>query len=398
MAAMPPKGTAESLSALEQAFAKYGKIVTLQDRFLIDQTRLKSERDTAIANFQVLKESISQFVQLSATDKAEATCSTTIKALEAAHDQVVADGARFDVQMALVIKQEQALGELEYEVGESLPNLLDGLAACFPSLKWKGKKSLSREPSWSRPPTSPALEPVETEYYEKRGDVRLLRDQLFNHLAELEVLREHESADTPASKQSHPLVQMTDQTEVQNQQSNTLARWKIEHEKLQDHIHSEETELKRLWDICQGAGIDVGQLSIELSSTPQVSARSPPLEPAHEQVKLDAPPFISVNSNGTVSRFFEGFPWPERGSLIPPALPNITDLAAKRDFIERWVVKLPDTLFGSRWTEFDHVVAESKQEPDWLDMHRDPRILRSSRSDEGLRSRHASTPDGECRM
>lgn len=424
--AMPPEVTVESPPELDQAFAKYGKIVTLQDRFLMDQTRLKSERDTAITIFLGLKESISRFVELFAINDGEIGHSSDIGALQVARDQVIADGKAFDNQMSLVIKQEQSLGELEYRLGELLPDLLDVLGSCFPSFQRRGRAQLPRDSSRSRPSTSPAMETMETQYYEKRGDVRLLRDQLFNHSAEIDQLAEGQDTAAFAFTQSSSPLKPTDRSQLPNRQSDASMRWKTEHERMQNNLYIEEKELERLWHVCQDAGIDVGHLSIELPATPRLSAHSSPVEADHDAVELDTPPFLRFGSSGIVSRFFKDFRWPRRGSLVTPTLPSLTDLADKRDFIERWVVKLPDNLLGSRWTEFGHVTADAKEDSDWTKVHRNERrgsslkehgstsggpatgssgegaryrgprrLLRNWRSDDGLGSQHPSTHDIE---
>lgn len=423
--AMPPEALAESSALLQQAFAKYGRIVKLQDRFLTVQSRLKSERDTVVAEFHGLKDSIAQFVQLSGTSDAQTTNLTHSSALKLARGQIVADGQAFDDQMRKVIDHEQSLGRLEYRLGELLPDLLELLGSCFPNNESRERRAPSSQSSRSPSPKPPTLTTAEDEYYDKRGSVRLLREQIFNHTDETDEPSDDHITSTYASTQANPPTQVIETPVVHFQQPSYHARWQAEHDKMQSDLIKEEQELKRLWDVCQDAGLDVGELSVELAATPKLEARSPVVDANQEAVELDTPPFLRLDSGGVVYRFIKDLRWPDRGRLLPSTVPNFTEMAEKRDFIERWVGKLPDTIFGSQSSEFKHIVADSAHDGGWGHVHRidpngasvegygtmsdaisakqsggsvrpgDSRIfLRNWRSDEGLRARYSS-PSGE---
>lgn len=382
----------------EQAFAKYGKIVKLQDRFLTDQSRLKAERDTLLARFHDLKESLAQYVQLSESRKGKTDKILYTRNRKTAHDQLVTDGQAFENQMHLVIEHEQSLGKLEYRLGELLPDLLDHIGTCFQSGRPTRGESSSGSSSRSRPPSSPDLDPLENEYYDKRGDVRLLRDRLFNHLSELQRLAEDPLANVFTSTRADAPTQVTEDSGFHSQQSAFRDRWQTEHEEIQHALHEAEKQLKRLWDACQDAEIDVGQLSIELSGTPKATARSPPLEAGQDVVELDAPPFLRLDPHGMVSRFLKDFRWPERGAFIPPPSPDPPDLAEKREFIENWVGKISDTIFGSvvepsTAVEVAHTVSTPKHDPDWLLVHKIPDDVTSLKDDGIIRAEHTTMPN-----
>lgn len=394
--AMPPKEATEAPAALKQASSKYGRAVTLQDRFLTVQSHVKAERDTVITEFDSLKKSLAHFVDLFETGDSLNADSAFVSSLKLAHNQIVADGKVFEDQMGKVIKEEQTLGDLEYKLGELLQELLNLLGSCFPGVQWTSKAPVLQDSPSSQAPQSPNLQPIESEYYDKRGDVRLLRDQLYNHLAEFEQPAEEEVANAFTSTHANPPTQMVDEPSSQSGPSGYRSRWQSEHGRMQSDLVNAESELKRLWHACKDAGINVGDLSIELTGTPGLAAQTPPLEPDEPPVELDTPPFLRLDSGGFVSQLLKDFRWPDRGALVAPTLPNLGDLGEKRDFIERWVGELPDTVFGSRATQFDHVISASKKDSDWLEVRKEGQDGVPSNDDVAKTAEVAAGPDREA--
>lgn len=337
----------EAPSWAKAAFAKYEKVVKLQDRFLTDQSRLKSERDTAIAAFHRLRDSRAQYRKLLKPGKGKKNGVALKASRKAAYEQLVADEQAVEDQMHLVIKLEQSLGKLEYRLGRLLSELLDVVGSCFPNTTPKRLESLSGKSSRSRSPVSPVLDPLEDAYYNQRGKVRLLHDRLLTHLAEWQHSADDEIPENFTSTQANPSTLATETSAFHSQRSAVRDRWRTEYETLQQQLLLEEKELKRLWDACQATQIDVGELPIEHAESPKATAQSPHVEAEQDVVKLDAPPFLRLDSDGMVSRLFKDFRWPTRGGFVPPLFPDVQDLAGKREFIENWVGKIPDTIFGS---------------------------------------------------
>ena len=395
--AMAFKDQADEPAWPDEVFTKYGKIAKLQDRFLAIQTRLKSERDTARVRHDDLKESQSQFASILEPKDGQKAKQAQIKSWQAAYPQLLTHQQAFDEQMQLVSDMEQSLSKLEYRLAKLHPELLDMIDACFKS-RWPPARRSLRSSSTSRRPSSPNLSPLELEYYDKRGDVRLLRDRLINHTTALQ---------GPPDDQFPARVaptQVTGDSGFYSQHSAIRERWKIEHRAMQLKLNDAEVGMRQLWEACQEAGLDVGQLSVESSGTPKAGAHLVQYEPEDlGTIELDSPPFLPLNTHGLAPHFLKDFRWPQRGAFTASPIPDLTDFAEKRDLIEKWMGKLPwgkEVVFGANVdsmpaVEFDHTVSTPKSDQEWSSVHRIPDDIVSFKSYVMVSAEKRIAPNGE---
>lgn len=372
--------------------AKYQKIAKLQDEFLILQTSLKTERDMAASILQRVLDARGEVSSLPRANGRLKRSAAARKHWKQAQDRLIEDERQHQHQMTLVSDMEQDLGKLEYKIAKMLPEFLQ-MFQQQSDFDHKASARQSSQASDQSQRTSSGLDPLELEYYDKRGTIRRLHDELADLEAEFQT-PSHEAAAALV-----PSIPPAHESSLPNFQGDAnRSQWALHRNSLLSELDRAEKDLTRLWHECQAAELDVGRLSIELSGPFEILDHSSGYSPHHgTAIDISAPPFLPQNSNGLVPRFLQGLRWPQRGVTASPLIAELTKLADKKHDIERWMSKLPTgTIAGaapnySDLVEFEHSVSVTKSDPDWSIIHK-PAI------EEGfvlIREMNESAPNGE---
>lgn len=346
-----PKPVRPSETRLGEAFDMYKRILKLQHKFFEAHTRLNSERDAIKPRLDRLNETLSYLGDLLGRF-ADSGCSKSEDTLWSnACVQFRAGRQSFQDQMHVVDDQEQQIDNVLYRLAKLEPEFLQVMNEYF-----KDEEHLQARPS---PPSSlrsrsssRTLDPLEQQYYDKRDDVRALKERLIDRRAHFQVPSDMRPTTTASS------------TADQYVQSAAFQKWENEHEGILEELLAAEEQLATLWRQCQDANFDVGMLETESpgAAEPSLLSRTVGQREA-EPTQPDIPPFLPQDRHGVLPDFLQDIDWGKQRERIVPYIEEVTKLTGKREFIEDWVNRLkaepPEAV------EFEHSVSPLKSQPEW---------------------------------
>lgn len=342
-----------------QAFQIYNKIAKLQHKFFGIHTRLNSERDALRPRLNNMNEALSNLGQLLEQSFPCEIPASNEYLWKTAHDQFVTSQQSFEDQIQLIDDLEQRLGKLLYRLAKTEPEFLQVVDACFKRER-QGEDGASTTGSFNSRSSSLLLNSLEQQYYDKRGDVRLLRERLINHKADLQALLDEQAVSLASTTGDDNLRPTASQKQLE-----------IEQKAILKELHIAEEEMVLFWNQCQNAKLDVGELDMENHLTERATAQSADRDlQESELVDLDLPPFLPNDHHGSLPGFLRDIGWSTRPERFLPYIEGLAKYARKRQFIEDWVGKVPLSKFASPGPiEFEHKITSPKSEPDWAYLH-----------------------------
>lgn len=315
----------------------YGHLAESIHRFCIDQSQLKWDHDTGLAMLENLEQSLTS---LQSEGRSARVSSNTTSKTQVSEEQFASDVQKFKDHMKVVFDRHQSLATTAFRLGEKLPALISPL---FPRLQRERQQNpLEGPPRETISPSeapSDVVDSRQVDYEEKRGDVRLARDQLDNHLSErTELILEY---GTHQQGYAHPYdLNAPTETSIEGtQQRSPLVQWSDEHIEMYRKYQEDERELLRLWKICKDAGLDVGNISDEISvavGTASSSAEQEGIDPS-------IPPFVNVNEDTALSRYFKERSGANHGAIISESTPTARNRFKTRELVDNWQGDIPDS-------------------------------------------------------
>lgn len=227
----------------------YKEIIDLQDGALGAHITLCQSKELVKLKLQHMRESLSEVRLLLSSTSDSSSSSSSSKARDAWRtkcDQFSTDGVALEHHLHALDTQEAKLMLLLYTLAKKQPDLLRTLDDYF-----RIRREVQDTVFGASAPSS-TIEPLLQEYYDKRGNMSILREQLQDLRLDIEeesCAVEHFGREESLRKNSLPELWQKYQARLKKLQAAPF-------------------ELKQTWLACQDAGLDVGGLGPEVALAP----------------------------------------------------------------------------------------------------------------------------------